>query len=103
MTVPDALPHALRTRLLAERFVHLPPAEPVHPVSPERVDAPLVGERVPAAVRHPQPRRRDGLQAFMAAQREARCERIRSRHTDREAGFERLMRGLSGRPDDEGG
>jgi len=92
-----------RDRALAELFVHLPPAEPVHLVSPERVDAALVGEMVLAVDRHLQPWQRDGLQAFVAAQREAERERIRARYTDREAGFERLMRGLPGLPGEDGG
>jgi hypothetical protein len=125
MTVPDALLHALRTRLLARPRpgswlgpvirafpaaddasagpVHWPPAEPVHLVSPDRVDAARVGERVLVVDRHLQPWQRDGLQAFVAAQRHAQREPIRARCTDREAGFERLMRGLPGRPDDCGG
>ena len=85
-----------RERALAELLVHLPPEAPVHLVTPERVDAALVAEMVLAVDAHLQPWHRDGLQAFVDAQRRADRERIRGRYTDREAGYERMWRTLVG-------
>lgn len=91
-----------RDRALAELLVHLPPEAPVHLVTPERVDAALVAEMVLAVDRHLQPWHRAGLTAFVEAQREADRERIRARYTDREAGYERMWRTLTGGDRDEG-
>ena len=89
-----------RERALAELLVHLPPEAPVHLTSPEHVDAALVAEMVLEVDAHLQPWHRDGLRAFADVQREADRARIRARYTDREEGYERMWRTLTGR---EGG
>jgi hypothetical protein len=87
-----------RDRALAELFVHVPPEAAVHPVSPEFVDAALVGEMVLAVDRNLSDWHRAGLRAFVDAQRAADRARIRARYTDREDGFERFQRRVIGDP-----
>jgi len=85
-----------RDRALAEVLVHVPAPATVWLAAPDTVDAALVAETVLAVDRNLQPWHRDGLRAFVAAQRAADLARIRARYTDREDGFERLRRTLLG-------
>jgi len=87
-------------RALAQLFAHVPPDAGVFLVSPEQVDAALVAQMVLAVDRNLQAWHRDALQAFVAAQREADLARIRDRYTDRDDGFERFARCLTGGHDD---
>lgn len=89
-----------RDRALAELFAHLPDGVVAHPVSTPHVDAALVGELVLEVDRCLAPAQRDALARFVAARRDADLAAIRARYTDREPGFERLVRGvLGGGPD----
>ncbi|HYF61002.1 MAG TPA: hypothetical protein VEA81_18795 [Burkholderiaceae bacterium] len=83
-----------RDRALAELFAHLPDGVVAHPVSTPHVDAALVAEIVLAVDRHLAPAQRDALAGFVAACRDADLAAIRARYTDREPGFERLVRGV---------
>jgi hypothetical protein len=85
-----------RERALSELLVHLPPGASLHLATPERVDAALVAQMVLEVDRNLQPWHRDGLRAFVEAQRAADRARIRARYTDREDGYERMRATLLG-------
>ncbi len=84
---------------LAELFVHLPPSARLYLANLDEVDGALAAQILRDGDRNLEPYQRAGVDAFIAAERAREQEAIRSRFTDRDAGFERFRHVvLSGPP-----
>lgn len=75
---------------LLELARNAPGEAPIHLAGPDQLDAALAGEIVLAADQHLEAWQREGLEAFVAHQRERRAARIAESYSDRDAGFERF-------------
>jgi hypothetical protein len=93
---PSRWPHAVAIgsptseRALAEVMRHVPADARLYLATPDDVDAALAAEILLASDRNLEPYQREGVAAFVAAERERTRRAIAVRYTDRDAGFERF-------------
>jgi hypothetical protein len=80
---------------LAELCNRLPADVHLFLVDADAVDAALAGEILLAADRNLEPYQRDGVRAFVAAERARVAARVAQDYTDRDPGFERFRDALT--------
>jgi hypothetical protein len=77
---------------IAELFAHLPNDALLHLADLDVLDGALAGEILLACDRNLESYQREGVAAFVAAERARTSDRILAQYTDRDARFERFLR-----------